>query len=131
MQINILAVVAVVILTMAIGFVWYSNILFAKPWMKLVGLKMEDVSSPGIGYLLTTVGSIVMAIVMTIFIDYTGTATAVDGAFLGLLAWLGFTGPSFLANYTFGQKPLKLYLIDSTYFLVVFVLSGALLAAWR
>lgn len=62
MHINYLAVLVAAVLNMAIGALWYSPVLFAKPWMKAIGKSMKDMGKPGPGYALTTLGSLVMAL---------------------------------------------------------------------
>lgn len=128
MELFILGIIGVGVLSMVVGFVWYSMQLFGKPWMKEVGLSMEDIGQgPGMGYLVTTVMSLVMAIVMNVFVVYTNTTTVVNGALLGLLAWVGFVAYAFGTNYIFEKRSLKLFLIDSGYFLVVLVAAGAIM----
>ena len=56
---------------------------------------------------------------------------AVHGAFFGFMAWLGFAAPTSYATALFSGKPKQLWLIDSMYYLVSFVLAGLILAAWR
>jgi hypothetical protein len=124
-NINILAVILVAVSNMAIGFVWYSMKGFGKAWMKENKFTMEDISGgPDLGYLFVTLTSLVMGIVMSIFVQKTGTTEIIDGAFLGLLAWVGFTAPAFIANYTFSKKSFKLFLIDSLYYLVTMIMAG-------
>ena len=40
--INFWAVLVSAIATMVIGFLWYSPILFANPWMRLMGFDPND-----------------------------------------------------------------------------------------
>jgi len=39
--VNVLAILVVGVAYMVVGFLWYGP-LFAKPWMKLVGMTQED-----------------------------------------------------------------------------------------
>ena len=41
-NLNLLAVLVAAISTMVVGFVWYSPILFAKPWMREMGYDPND-----------------------------------------------------------------------------------------
>lgn len=128
-SVDILSVVLVAVSSMAIGFVWYSNALFAKTWQKEVGLKDSDIKGgPGMGYLLTTVASLVMGTVMSIVANYAAVNSLVTGLKLGLLVWVGFTATAMAANYIFAKKSLKLFLIDSGYFLVSYLAAGAIIA---
>jgi p-aminobenzoyl-glutamate transporter AbgT len=40
--VNLLAVLVAAIATMVIGFLWYSPMLFARPWMVLMGYNPDD-----------------------------------------------------------------------------------------
>ena len=40
--INPWAVLVAAVATMVIGFLWYSPILFARPWMRLMGCDPDD-----------------------------------------------------------------------------------------
>jgi len=41
-SLNWLAILVAAISTMVIGFLWYSHLLFAKPWMKEMGYDPND-----------------------------------------------------------------------------------------
>lgn len=42
MGINLWSVLTAAVATMVLGFLWYSPLLFAKPWMILMGYDPED-----------------------------------------------------------------------------------------
>ena len=42
MGVNLWAVLASGLATMVVGFVWYSPLLFARPWMVLMGYNPDD-----------------------------------------------------------------------------------------
>ena len=48
---------------------------------------------------------------------------------MGAGCWLGFAGATSFANVIFAQKPKELWLIDSGYNLVSFVVAGVILGA--
>lgn len=133
-EINYLAVVAAVILNMAAGALWYSPILWAKPWMALTGhtdMSMGGGSGAIRGYVVSILASIVIALALALLAKATGTDTIGEGLLLGLLGGIGFVLTTQGANYAFEQRPLKLYLINAGYPVVSFLIQGALLGAWR
>lgn len=134
-EFNYLAILVSAIATMALGFVWYGPILFAKPWMKLMGLTVEKLESQkkemGKTYGVSFVGALVTAFVLACFISYAGFESyLMGGVQLGFLAWLGFVAPVQLTDVLFGGKPLKLYYINTGYQLVSLLIMGAILATW-
>lgn len=129
-DINYAAVLVAGLLSMVIGFVWYGP-LFAKAWMKEVGLKEKDVQKgPGVGYALTLAGALIEAYVLAHFIDYTHADTLAEGMLTGLWLWIGFVAYAIGVNYIFAQRTFKLWTIDTGYFLALLLAQGALLAVW-
>ncbi len=58
-------------------------------------------------------------------------STAIDGATLGLLAWIGFYATSGIGSILWERKPLKLVLISTGAMLLNLIISGAILGGWR
>jgi hypothetical protein len=88
-EINYLAVVAAAVSTFLIGGLWYSPLLFYKPWMKANGFGDNDVKGGegkifGFAFLL----SLVMAANLAAFLEEPDTTVAWD-ATAELLAGLG------------------------------------------
>lgn len=130
-DINYLAVLIAAILSMAIGALWYSPAMFSKPWMKLVGKKEKDLQGgSSVAYAIAMLAFLLIAFVMAHFVRYVGANNVVRGLETGLWLWMGFVATTMAINYAFGQRPQKLWAIDAGYFLVTFLVSGALLAAW-
>lgn len=133
-HINYLAVLVGVIINMAGGALWYSPILFAKPWMAETGIKMEDIrakrSAAYRGYAISIVASIIIAFVLAILAQETGAHIVADGLILGSIAGVGFVATTSAANYSFESRPLKLYLINVGYSAVSFLLIGIVVALW-
>ena len=130
-DVNYLAVLVAGLLSMVIGFIWYSMSVFGKPWMKESKLTMKDIGNgPGPGYALVTVGSLLQAYVLAHFIDFTNATTLIEGATTGIWVWVGFVATAYAATYVFSQRSLKLWAIDACYFLAVLIVQGALLAVW-
>ena len=71
--------------------------------------------------------SLVMAALLNHFVN----PTPLRGALIGLLMWIGFAGATSYASYLFSMKPKMLWLIDSGYNLVCFMIAGCILAVWR
>jgi hypothetical protein len=60
-----------------------------------------------------------------------GGISVAHGAIIGFVCWLGFAATTSYATALFSGKPRQLWLIDSAYNLVSFVLAGIILAVWR
>jgi hypothetical protein len=134
--INYPAVVVAAIANMIIGFVWYGP-LFGKTWMKLSGITPDPAkaSSMGRSYLLAFVGSLVMSYVLAHAIVFGAAYFEMNGVSAGLMCgfwnWLGFIAPVMLGAVLWEGKPWSLWLLMNGYYLVVLLVMGTILAAWR
>ena len=134
--INWLAVIVCVIVSFGVGFVWYSPKVFFDTWWKGIGKKGTP-SGEGMAmtWVLTALASIVEAVAMAFMVNamggLMGGITAANGALTGFMLWLGFVAPTFLTNKLFAQHGLKVWAIEVGNHLVVLVLFGLILGAWR
>lgn len=85
----------------------------------------------GMKYGMMFVSALVMAYFMNWLVNTTGAQTWTAGVMTGGMAWLGFTATTQFANWLFSGKKAGAYLIDTSYFLVSFVIFGALFAVWK
>ena len=137
MGINLWSVLVAAVATMILGFLWYSPILFANPWMRLMGVDPNDKAKlaemqKGAGklYGLAFVASIISAMVLAKVIAITTVNTIPYGMKIGFAVWLGFVTTVQLTGALFGKQPIKLYLINTGYQLVCYLVMGAILAVW-
>jgi surface polysaccharide O-acyltransferase-like enzyme len=138
MGVNLWAVLASALATMVVGFLWYSPILFARPWMVLMGYDPNDKAkiaemqkSAGPSYAMSFVASILAAAVLGKIIAVMTVGSALYGMKVGLAVWLGFVTTVQLTNSLFSRQPAKLYAINTGYQLVCYLAMGAILGAWR
>lgn len=136
--VNLWAVLVSAVATMVVGFVWYSPMLFAKPWMVLMGYDPNDKAkiaemqkSAGPSYAMSLIASVLSAIVLGKIIAVSGTVGALDGLKIGLVVWLGFVTTVQFTNALFSRQRNQLYMINTGYQAVCYVVMGAILGAWR
>ena len=131
-DLNYLAIFVAALIPMALGALWYSPLLFARPWMRAVGKTEEDVRGGArIGYLVAAVSSLVMAAVLALVLKSCGTDSLAEGALIGLVVGIGFVATTTAVNSVFAARPRELFLIDTGYHVLSLVLVGALLGAWQ
>ena len=134
-QINYLAVGVAALATVFIGALWYSPLLFHKLWVKAHGYSEEKVEqmrkTAGRAFIVSLFCYGVMAFVLAVLVSWTGVSTVPQGAFLGLLVWIGFLATLGLTAHMFSEKRLSAYLLDAGYQLVYAVVMGVILAAWQ
>jgi hypothetical protein len=150
MDVNLLAVLACAVVTMIVGFLWYSPALFAKPWVKEMGYDMNDTAamekmkkSAGPAYGAAFVGSLVTAMILGKLLDalsrhgeavWHPVAAAQPwtyGVEIGVAVWLGFVATVQLTGVLFANQSGKLFAINTGYQLVCYAAMGAILAVWK
>lgn len=136
--IRLVPVFVAALATMVVGFIWYSPMLFAKPWTILMGFdpndkaKMDEMrKGAGKTYGLAFLASLASAFVLAKIIDVTTVNSALYGMKVGFAVWLGFVTTVQLTAALFGRQPSKLYLINTGYQLVCYLVMGAILAVWQ
>jgi len=135
-QINYIAVLVAAILYFVLGALWYSPVLFSKPWMESIGMTQEDMegTSPLI-YLAPIILYLIAALVVAFLIKAIGITSIFGGLLLGFLGWLGFMIPGVGSSSVFQAQnfaqPMKLFQITIGYHLLGFLILGALLALWQ
>lgn len=136
-DLNYWAVLAAGVAAMIIGSLWYSPVLFAKPWMKFMGFTehdMEQAKKKGMAmsYAIMFVSELVKAFVLAHFVDYTGALTWVEGLQLGLWIWFGFIATTSLSGYIWNVRPKAkaLWLIDNGYMALTLAVQAVILTLW-
>jgi hypothetical protein len=130
-SINPLAILAAAVVTFVLGGLWYSPLLFARPWMADNGIKEEEIRrrSPVPIFAGSFAGALLAAVVLAMFLG--PSATLAFGVTAGFLVGFAWVAPAFLSTFLFEGRPLRLLLIDAGYHVVSFTLQGAILGAWR
>jgi len=130
-QINYLAVLVAAIACFVIGGLWYSNLMFAKIWMKESGMTEEKAKESsmikvfGISFLLSLIISFNLA-------AFLGPQSDLKlGLMAGGLAGIGWVATSFGINYLFEHRSFKLFLINAGYYAVTFIVAGGIIGAWH
>jgi len=145
--INYLSVLVAGICIFVLGGLWYSPVLFMKPWLALQNRTEEQMRAQAASanmplmYASAFITGVITAWALALILAHisrdpgmaeTGGGVSVEhGAIIGFVCWLGFAATTSYATALFSGKPRKLWFIDSAYNLVSFVLAGIILAAWR
>ncbi len=135
-EVNYLAILIAGVVSMAIGFLWYSPILFGNKWAKLKGYSAEQLKKEqkemgkwyGVSFIVSLLTAYVLAHTMALsqnFYEYPILQTALTSAFF---MWLGFVMPVQLTNTIFGNKKFQLFGIDTGYQLVSLIVMGVVIA---
>src|ERR1700690_3774916 len=137
MGIDLRSVLVAAVASMVVGFLWYSPLLFARPWMVLMGYDPEDKTKleemrKGAAkmHALSFMATLGSALVLGKIILIPSVSSALYGMKVGFAVWLGFVTTVQLTSVLFAKQPVKLYLINTGYQLVCYLAMGAILAVW-
>ena len=131
-QINYPAVIVAALVTFLIGGLWYSPLLFDRPWRRLNALSEDQIkaSHTGLIFGLSFLAALIAAFVLALFLAGPTTG-AIAGLMAGLLVGIGWVATSMLTTFLFERRPLALWGIDSAYHVFSFSLMGLILGVWR
>lgn len=126
---NIGAILLASVATFLFGWLWYSPILFLKPWQQLANI---PASKPKAWTMLAGLCSYaVLAGVMDVLFQIIGVGSLVVALKMALLFWLGFVATLTLGLVTWEQKSWKLYLIHNGYHIASFLIVSAIVFGLR
>jgi hypothetical protein len=135
---NYLAVLVSGVVLFILGGLWYSPLLFAKKWVALMGFSEAEIKAAqtdkqkmAIGYVAVFLCALVTSLGMAVLTHHFPPHTVLHGLMLGFGCWLCFAGATSFGTALFSMKPLQLWLINSGYNLVSFLIAGVILAVWQ
>jgi len=134
-SINYLAVLVSAVASMIIGGLWYSPLLFGKLWIKLSNVtpkQIEEAKKKGMtkAYILMFISSLVMAYIIAHFVDYVQAVDMITALQLTFWIWLGFIVTVLLSSVLWEGKPVKLFLINISHYLVSIGVMSIILSLW-
>ena len=131
-NINYWAVLVSALSAFVVGWLWYGPI-FGDAWMKLHGYTEEDMKggsiSMPVSMLLNYIAIALAALVIAIFIG--ADSNAGFGILVGIMIAVFWIGTNRLNDVLYEKKPLKLYLINFGYNVIIYALMGAILGGWH
>jgi hypothetical protein len=128
---NWLAIIVAAVSSFVIGSLWYSPLMFQRPWMKANSFTEESLQGGnmakifGLAFILMFLASFSLAM-------YLG-----EGAGAGFGAAAGFMAGAFWVmafvgvHYLFERKPFALFLINGFYSTVALTVMGLIIGVWQ
>lgn len=135
-SISILPLIVLSLVNFLLSWIWYSPLLFAKPWMKALGINEkhemseQDKKQMPFLFILGLVSSILFVYVLMILIRTLKITTIQSGMLLGFIVWIGFVITHSLNTLWEGRK-VKVIIINNGLFMLTYTIFGGLLAIWK
>ncbi len=128
---NWLAIIVATGTAFVLGGAWYAKGLFGGAWMQDVGLTEEDANNANMPR--TFGGAFVLQLVaaMTLATFIGPDSTWLSGVHTGLVVGFGFLATAYGVTYLFEQRPLRLFMINAGYNVVLLAIMGAIIGGWH
>jgi hypothetical protein len=130
--INHIAVFVCAVMSLVIGALWWSPLLFQRAWQKETGLSDEDLAraNPAKTFGLTFLLAWIISYNLAFFLGAEDT-TWQWGLAAGLLAGVGWVVTQFVIIALFEQRSWRYMAINCGYVTVYFATIGLILGLWR
>ena len=125
--INWVAVLIGIVLSNALGFLWYGP-LFGNTWMRMIGKTRDEIESDLSMFVVTIVASALTMVVLALVVGAFGATELVDGLLVGVLVSIGLSATSTFTYTTFEGPPTNVWFLNAVYQLVVHGAMGAVFA---
>lgn len=128
--INWLAVIVAALSSFIIGGLWYGPLL-GKAWMRASGVTPEQAQQGNMGMIfgVSFVLQLLAAIVLAMFLG--PESDLVFGLSAGGAVGLFWVATAFGVVYLFERRPLSHWAVNSGYWVVAYLVMGAILGAWH
>lgn len=134
-HVNFLAVLVAAVVVFVLGWLWYSPVLFFKPWMRARGMDpvaaMAGAKMPVGKLLIEFARCLVLAYVIAHFVTALALGTWMSAVHLGLFLWIGFPVIILIGSMLWENTPWKVAAIHAGDWLVKLVAIAIIVHAWR
>ena len=130
LAVNWLAVLVAAIVNVVVGSLWYGP-LFSGLFLRLIGKREEEIEASPLVFPLGFVMGLVTTYVLAVIIGSAGVTTWWGGAVTGAVVWIAIGALTSANTILYEDRPVGLWLLYSSYQLVVLTIAGALFALWR
>ena len=132
-QLRFLPILVSALIQWLVGALWYSPALFGRPWMAELGIDPQGHSKEGLvrGMMVSLAASLLLSFVLAHSIIWSGAPGFAAGVFIGFLNWLGFIAAPQYAQGLHERRTIKLFFINTGYWLAAMMITGGMLAVWH
>lgn len=135
--VNALAVIVTAIISFAFGMLWHSPVLFLKQWLRLMRISEKEMKKAKAKaknmnptYAIAFLANLVLTWSIGFLLFLTSGYGASGGMIIAFACWLGFVATTTLNNVLWEGKSWALWRFSNAYYLVQFLLVGAIMGAW-
>jgi len=134
-HVTYLPVIVAAVVVFVLGWLWYSPLLFYKPWMRLRGMDpvaaMAGATMPAGKLLIELVRCLVLAYVIAHFVALLGGSSWMGAVHLGLFLWIGFPVILLTGSVIWENVPWKVAAIHAGDWLVKMLVISIIVSVWH
>ncbi|NNM66650.1 MAG: DUF1761 domain-containing protein [Spirochaetales bacterium] len=135
-EVSVGPLLVVAALNFLLSWIWYSPLLFAKPWGEALGwgkgremTEDDKKRMPGL-FLSGLVSSLLLSYGLQVVVHSVGANDFLTGLAVGVVAWFTFALTHSLNTLWEGRKPIVLT-INNGLFLLTYAVFGGAIAVWH
>src|SRR5438445_2316691 len=134
-HVNYLAVLVAAVAVFVLGWLWYSPLLFFKPWMRLRGMDpvaaMAGAKMPGGKLLIELARCLVLAYVIARFVALLGITSWLGAVHFGLFLWIGFPVILLTGSVLWEKIPWKVARITAGGWIAQLLVIPIIVSLWH
>ena len=134
-HVNYLAVLVAAVSVFVLGWLWYSPLLFYKPWMRLRGkdpvAAIAGAKMPGGKLLIELARCLLLAYVIARFMALLGVSSGMGAVHFGLFLWIGFPVILLTGSVLWENIPWKVAAIHGGDWLVKMLVIPIIVSVWH
>ena len=134
-HVNYLHVLVAAVVVFVLGWLWYSPLLFFKPWMRLRGMDpvaaMAGAKMPGGKLVVEFARCFILAYVIARLVALLGIASALGAVHFGLSVWIGFPVIVLTGSVLWENTSWKVAAIHAGDWLVKMLVIPLILTLWH
>src|SRR6266545_5546164 len=130
-----LPVLVAAVVVFVLGWLWYSPLLFYKPWMRLRGLDpvaaMSGAKMPGGKLVVELARCLILAYVIARFVALLGISSWLMAVHFGFMVWIGFPVIILAGSVLWENIPWKVAAIHAGDWLVKMLVISIIVTLWH
>lgn len=135
-EVSPLPLLVVAVANFLLSWIWYSPLLFAKPWAEALGwgkkMEMTEDDKKKMPWLFLNglIASVLLSYGLQVVVHSIGANDFLAGLIVGVVAWFTFALTHSLNTLWEGRKPIVLT-INNGLFLLTYAVFGGVVAVWH
>ncbi len=134
-HVNYIAVLVAAIVVFVLGWLWYSPLLFYKPWMRARGMDpavaMAGAKMPTGKLVIELVRCFVLAYVVAHFVAALGITNWLGAVHFGIFLWIGLPVILLVGSILWENVPVKVAVIHAGDWLVKLLVIPIIVSVWQ